>query len=90
MSSAPARLCGIGVVLYLFVGIVPTGVQFLVGAIPVVGAIVWGLATAICQAYLYATTVIAYFDLRCRLESFDLEHLAQLVERRAPGPAPIR
>lgn len=90
VSSALSRLCGIGVVLYLFVGIVPTGVQFLVGSIPVAGAIVWGIATAVCQAYLYATTVIAYFDLRCRLESFDLEHLAQLVEGRAPVPGPIR
>jgi hypothetical protein len=90
VSSALLRLSGIGLVLYLFVGIVPTGVQFMVGSIPVVGALVWGGVQALCQAYLYATTVVAYFDIRCRLESFDLEHLAQLVDGNEPGPAPIR
>lgn len=87
VAAAFWRLCGLGLVLYMFLLIVPGGVQFLVGTIPVVGAIVWGLAQALCQAYLYATTVVAYFDIRCRSESFDLEHLAQLVEGEAPSAA---
>jgi hypothetical protein len=90
VASAPVRLSGIGLVLYLLVGIVPTGVQFMVGSVPVVGALVWGGVQALCQAYLYTTTVVAYFDIRCRIESFDLEHLAQLVEGTDPSPAPIR
>ncbi len=84
------RLIGLGIVLSLVVGIAPAGVQFVVGAIPVVGAVVWGLVQALAQAYLYTTTIIAYFDIRCRLESFDLEHLAQMVEANAPGVEPIR
>ncbi len=84
------RLCGIGLVLYLFILIVPMGVQFMVGAVPIVGAVVWGGVQALCQAYLYTTTVVAYFDVRCRIESFDLEHLAQLVEGSNPTAAPIR
>lgn len=85
-----SRLSGIGVVLYMLLLILPTGVQFLVGTIPVVGAVVWGLVQALCQAYLYTTTVVAYFDVRCRTESFDLEHLAQLVEGGEPSAAPVR
>ena len=84
------RLCGIGLVLYLFILIVPMGVQFMVGTVPIVGAVVWGGVQALCQAYLYTTTVVAYFDVRCRIESFDLEHLAQLVEGSNPTAAPIR
>jgi hypothetical protein len=90
VSAALWRLCGLGLVLYMFLLIVPTGVQFMVGAVPVVGAVVWGVVQALCQAYLYATTVVAYFDIRCRQESFDLEHLAQLVEGNEPSAGPGR
>jgi hypothetical protein len=85
VTSQIGRLIGLGIVLWLFIGIVPAGVQLMVGSIPVLGAVAWGLVQALAQAYLYTTTVIAYFDVRCRLESFDLEHLAQLVEGNAPS-----
>ncbi len=90
VTAQLGRLTGLGLVLYLFILIAPMGVQFMVGSIPIFGAIVWGLVQALAQAYLYTTTVIAYFDIRCRLESFDLEHLAQLVEGNAPSAAPVR
>jgi hypothetical protein len=88
--SQLGRLCALGVVLYMLVMIVPMGAQLMVGAVPIVGAVVWGCLQALCQAYLYTTTVVAYFDIRCRLESFDLEHLAQLVEGSSPTASPIR
>ncbi len=83
------RTTGIAVTVYLLVAIVPAGTQFMVGALPVLGALIWGVVQALCQAYLFAAAVVVYFDMRCRLESFDLEHLAQMVERtepRAIGP----
>jgi hypothetical protein len=89
VSGALWRFTGIGLVLYMLLITVPTGVQFMLGTLPVVGAVVWGLVQALCQAYLYATTVVAYFDVRCRMESFDLEHLAQLVEGNSPSAAPL-
>jgi hypothetical protein len=90
VSAQLLRLASMGTVIWLLLLVAPTGVQFMVGAVPVVGAVVWGGVQALCQAYLYTTTVVAYFDIRCRLESFDLEHLAQLVEGREPSAAPIR
>lgn len=87
---ALGRTVGIASTVYLIVLIAPTGVQFLVGEIPIVGAVVWGVVQAVCQAYLFATAVVVYFDIRCRTESFDLEHLAQMVEGRAPSAVPIR
>jgi hypothetical protein len=94
VAAALWRFTGIGLVLYTLVLILPTGIQFMVGSVPVLGAIVWGVVQALCQAYVYATTVVAYFDVRCRTESFDLEHLAQLVEAAGPstaasGPLPL-
>ena len=83
VTAELGRMTGLGMVLYLFVMVVPTGMQFVVGSIPIFGAVVLGLANALAQAYLFTTAVVAYFDVRCRLESFDLEHLAQLVEGNA-------
>ena len=83
------RTTSIAVTVYLLVAIIPAGTQFIVGALPVLGALIWGVVQALCQAYLFAAAVVVYFDMRCRLESFDLEHLAQMVERtepRAIGP----
>jgi len=90
VTAELGRMTGLGMVLCLFVMIVPMGLQFFVGAIPIVGVLVLGLANALAQAYLQTTAVVAYFDVRCRLESFDLEHLAQLVEGNEPGLGPIR
>ena len=33
--------------------------------------------------------VLLYFDIRCRKEAFDLEHLSQLVAGSEAPPAPI-
>ncbi len=37
--------------------------------------------------YLDVLRVVVSFDVGCRSEAFDLEHLAQLVERRNDAPA---
>jgi hypothetical protein len=70
--------------------VAPAGVQLMIGEIPVLGALLWGAVQAICQAYLFTATVVVYFDMRCRNEAFDLEHLAQMVEGRERTVAPIR
>lgn len=90
VTSQLGRLSSLGLVLYLFVILASSGAQLLFGAIPVFGVVVWGLLQGVAQAYLYTTTVIAYFDVRCRLESFDLEHLARLVEGNAPRDEVVR
>ena len=65
-------------------------VQMALGRVPVLGPIGIGLARAACVAYTSAVLVLLYFDIRCRKEAFDLEHLAQLVAREplaVPAPA---
>src|SRR5439155_9262764 len=47
--------------------------------IPFVGPVGSGLARAAATAYTSAVLVVLYFDIRCRKEAFDLEHLARVV-----------
>jgi hypothetical protein len=39
-----------------------------------------GAAASVASAFGAAALVVLYFDIRCRKEAFDLEHLARLVE----------
>ena len=59
--------------------------------LPSLGALLGSLAEAVGVAFASAVSVVFYFDIRCRKESFDLEHLARLVEADAAPtvPAPI-
>jgi hypothetical protein len=47
-----------------------------------------GLAVAAGASYGSAVLTLLYFDIRCRREAFDLEHLARLVARETPA-APV-
>ena len=43
---------------------------------PYASAIAEGIVGGVMMAYMYAAFAVLYFDLRCRKEAFDLEHLA--------------
>lgn len=43
-------------------------------------ALAAGVAASVASAFGAAALVVFYFDIRCRKEAFDLEHLARLVE----------
>jgi hypothetical protein len=56
----------------------------LVGAVlPLAGAIASGLATSVASAFGIAIVVVLYFDIRCRKEAFEIEHLARIVQASA-------
>jgi len=82
---------GRGFLLSLLVAIVTGvlgGVLGLIGAIsPWIGALMQGLASAVAGAFTGAVFIVFYFDLRCRKEAFDVEHLARLVQAGAPTSA---
>lgn len=77
-------LRGFGVLFIggLIVGVISSVLQLVLGFIPLLGPIGAGLAEAAGGAYTTAIAVVLYFDIRCRKEAFDLEHLAQMVEAR--------
>lgn len=55
---------------------------------PAVDALVGIVMSSLSLAFLLAVTVAFYFDLRCRRDGFDLEHLARQVEQ-AGAPAAV-
>jgi len=74
-------LRGLGITLggAIIVGVIGGAIGLVVGHIPLLGPIGQGVARAAGVAYTSAVAVVLYFDVRCRKEAFDLEHLARLV-----------
>ena len=54
---------------------------------PLLGPLASGLAQGVGVAYSSVVLVLLYFDVRCRKEAFDLEHLARLVESTGSAAA---
>jgi hypothetical protein len=70
----------------LIVGVVSGVLQVALGFLPYLGTLGSSLAQAAGAAYNTAVSVVLYFDIRCRKEAFDLEHLARTVRRAAGQP----
>lgn len=85
------RALGILVLAGLVMAVISTVLQLLVSGIPIVRSVATAIAQSVAMVFQTAVAVVLYFDLRCRKENFDLEHLAQLVEGAAapvhPTPA---
>jgi hypothetical protein len=82
-STDRMRVVGIIMTTGFIVGIPVFGAQMLVGVIPGAGLLIWAAFQAIGFAFSNAVAVVLYFDLRCRAENYDLEHLAEQVEAGA-------
>jgi len=78
------RGLGITIVGAAIVSVLGGVLQIALGYIPVLGPLGVGLARSAGGAYTSTVLVLLYFDIRCRKEAFDLEHLAELVARQAP------
>src|SRR5436309_5063517 len=81
---------GLGIVIAgrIIVSVVGGAIGFVAGQIGVLGRIGEGIGGAAATAYTSAVAVVLYFDIRCRKEAFDLEHLARLVAA-PPGSAQV-
>jgi hypothetical protein len=77
------RALGILVVGAIIVAVLTSVLQLLASGIPIVRSVASAIAQSVGYAFSTAVGVVLYFDLRCRKENFDLEHLAQLVEGAA-------
>jgi len=80
MKGNMLRALGLLLVTSILASALTAGVGMLAGFIPVMGGVVAGIAQAAANAFGTAALVVLYFDIRCRKEAFDLEHLASQVE----------
>src|SRR5262245_380725 len=82
---------GRSVLIFLLLLVISTVLGFAFGlafgAVPLLGPVASGFVSAVTNAFFSAVAVVFYFDLRCRKEAFEIEHLAQLVESAAARPA---
>ncbi len=74
------RAFGVLLLGWIIVAVLGTVLGGIFKLVPVLGPIGQGFAQAVGVAYSTVVLVLLYFDIRCRTESFDLEHLARLVE----------
>jgi len=80
MSENYLRAIGI----FLVTGVLSWALSFALGLafgfLPWLRGLAQGVATSVVSAFASTALVVLYFDIRCRKEAFDLEHLARLVE----------
>jgi hypothetical protein len=84
------RAFGITTLAVIVGSVISMVLQLLVSGIPIVRAVASAIASSIAMAFYTGVGVVLYFDLRCRKENFDLEHLAQLVEAAGAPARPTR
>jgi hypothetical protein len=84
------RALGISIVAWIIMMIFSSVLPLLVSGIPIVRSVASALAQSVAMAFYTGVGVVLYFDLRCRKENFDLEHLAQLVESAGAPAAETR
>ena len=87
MRGNMMRALGIVVIGWIIVGVLSGTLGVLLHFLPVLGPLASGLAQGVGVAYSSVVLVLLYFDIRCRKEAFDLEHLARLVETTGPAAA---
>jgi hypothetical protein len=83
MKGHKLRALGLFIVTGILSAALIAGVDLLAGFIPVLGSVVAGIVQGAANAFGTAALVVLYFDIRCRKEAFDLEHLARQVESGA-------
>jgi len=64
-------------------GVMAFAFELAMGPFPLLGGLANGLASAVTGAFASVALVVLYFDIRCRKEAFDIQHLARLVQASA-------
>lgn len=86
MKGQRGRALGIVLLATILIGVLGFAFNIAAGVVPYAGPIASGLASAVGTTFLSAVTVVLYFDIRCRKEAFEIEHLARLVHPGTPPP----
>lgn len=73
------RILAVYLVAMILTMVVSAVLNLVTMRVPLLASLVSAVVQAVFTAYMSAAFVVIYFDLRCRKEAFDLEHLASLV-----------
>jgi hypothetical protein len=84
------RALGIVVLSWIVLTVLGMGLGLAFTLMPSLAPLASGIAQSVAVAYLTAVSVVLYFDIRCRKEAFDLEHLAAQVDAGASVAPPAR
>jgi len=87
MKGNKGRAFVLGLVAGVLQMVVSGGATWALNAWPLISGIASTVVGMAVLGFMSAINVVFYFDVRCRRDAFDLEHLAQLVEQRAPAAA---
>jgi len=82
------RVFGVYLVSVVLMMVVSWILHLFSAQIPYASVVIDSLVQAVLSAYMSAALVVLYFDIRCRKEAFDLEHLAGRVGDAEPRTAP--
>jgi hypothetical protein len=82
------RIVAVYLVSFVLMTVMSLVLSLVTRHIPVAGTLIDAVVQAVFTAYMSAALVVLYFDIRCRKEAFDLEHLAGLVDAGAVAPTP--
>jgi hypothetical protein len=88
MYSNLWRAIGILFVCWVLAGVLGFAANLLFALVPFAQGLGGGLVSSLTFAYLSAVSVVLYFDIRCRKEAFELEHLARLVGEHGSPASP--
>jgi hypothetical protein len=70
------RVFGVYLVAMVLMMVVSGALHLVSTRIPYASLVIDSLVQGVMTAYMSAALVVLYFDIRCRKEAFDLEHLA--------------
>jgi hypothetical protein len=73
------RILAIYLVSMILMTVVGAGFELVTAQFAYVGVVLNAFVQAVFTAYMSAAFVVVYFDIRCRKEAFDIQHLSQLV-----------
>lgn len=83
------RVFGVYFVSVVLMSVVSIGLQLVASQIPYASVIINSVTQGVMTAYMSAALIVLYFDIRCRKEAFDLEHLAGRVGDAESQQAPV-
>jgi MFS family permease len=81
------RVLAVYLVSMILMSVVSVALGLVTSRIPYAGIAINAVVQGVMTAYMSAAFVVLYFEIRCRKEAFDLQHLSEQVGQAIPQTA---